>query len=527
MIDGITKRGEIYMDAIVNLRNTYEDFAVEFEVLSPVDLNEGIDERQKRIASGLASVDKQLEENQMLLDELNSELDRLTNHADGIDYMVAVASGVLTGMLDIIFVEDFSLEKASKWGNEKTNNFVIRVAKLRGYKGNDLHGAVQYLEKKFPHVSDKATNKFGGGRQHHLRDFSHHPTPIGLLFSLLTQFTYKVYGTDTSGNFQVVELQESDIMLVGKNFSEKITFGVINWFFHMVSDMVGSSSVISAGNDGTGLPGPLVSLLKEISALPIFSKLDAKGNKELSVWLSKLFNGTLFGKRDENEKLIPLKFDLRTEIGVIHQVGTQAVPVIINECMVRGFYFIRRFYTELRDNHVNAIGDLKNINWENTLPFKNRTVIRMLTISTGTMTAIDLADAAIEAAVKPGGFVGNMLVKVNFVGVGRFAIAVSADVKMGVKRSRLRNERIIAMNEHIFLLNGKTFYKQAEMWIAAECAGKTIEEAYTLMKKTAETYAETYSDIKSSMQRIGVYAMDIENKNAGLLEDMNDILKWG
>ena len=83
-----------------------------------------------------------------------------------------------------------------------------------------------------------------------------------------------------------------------------------------------------------------------------------------------------------------------------------------------GFNFIRRFYMEIKINDVQQVSDLKHISWENTLPFKNRTVIRMLTIATGTMTAIDLADAAIEAAIKSGGinpaFVPNMLVKVKF-----------------------------------------------------------------------------------------------------------------
>lgn len=186
---------------------------------------------------------------------------------------------------------------------------------------------------------------------------------------------------------------------------------------------------------------------------------------------------------------------------------------------------------ELRDNHIREVSELGNVNWQNTLPFKNRTVIRMLTISTGTMTVIDLADAAIEAAIKSGGvgpaFVANMLVKVNFVGVGRFAIAVGTDIKMGVKRSKLRNERIVAMNEYIFLLNGKMFYKQAEMWIAAESVRETIEEAYVLMEKTAELYARAYSDMKLDLKRIGTYVPNIEKKNKDLLEEMNDILKWG
>ena len=519
------------MGALVNLKSTCDDFSVEFEVLAPVDFTKEMDERQQRIFEGVASIDEQLSENEKVVAELNANIDKLTNHADGIDYMIAVASGVLAGIIDIVFVEDFSLEKANEWGNDKTNNFVIKIAQKQGYQGDDLYGAVKFLEEQFPLAADKATNDFGGGLQHHLRDFSHHPTPVGLFFSFLTQFTGKVYGTDVAGIFKIAELNEGNLILVGKNFPEKVTFGVVNWFLHMVSDIAGSSSSILYGKVGTGLPGPLVSLLKEISAFPIFKNMNEQGYKEFSVWISKLFNGTLLGKRDENGRLIPLKFDLRTELGVAQQLGKQAIPVIINECIVRGFYFIRRFFMEIRDNDVQKISDLKNINWENTLPFKNRTVIRMLTISTGTMTAIDLADAAFESAVKSGGvgpaFVSNMLVKVNFVGVGRFTIAIGSDVKMGVKRSKLRNERIVAMNEQIFLLNGKTFYKQAEMWIAAENAGKTIEEAYSMMEKTAEAYAMAYSDMKSDLKRIGGYAAGIEKKNTGLLEDINDILQWG
>lgn len=519
------------MESLVSLKNTCDDFEVEFEVQPSIDLSKPMDERQRRIFEGVAAVDDHIEETKKVIDELNANIDKLTNQADGIDYMVAVGSGVLAGVIDILFVGDFSLEKANEWGTNKTNNFVIKIAQSQGYKGDDLYGSVQYLENKFPIAADKATNDFGGGLQHHLRDFSHHPTPIGLIFSLLTQFTKKVYGTDVAGIFRVYDLKEEYFTLVGKNLPEKFTFGIINWFFHMVSDMAGSSTSILKGKVGTGLPGPIVSLLKEISALPIFKNMNGKGYKEFSVWISKLFNGTLLGKRDNNGKLIPLKFDLRTEIGIANQLSKQAIPVIINECIVRSFYFIRRLYMEIRDNDIKKINDFKKINWENTLPFKNRTVIRMLTISTGTMTAIDLADAAIKSAVKSGGinpaFVSNMIVKVNFIGIGRFAIAVGSDIKMGAKRSKLRNERIVAMNEYIFLLESKTYFKQAGMWIAAEDAGETIEEAYGMMEETSNMLVMAFSDIKTEMGKIGSYAIGIEKKNANLISDINSILKWG
>ena len=519
------------MGSLVSLKNECDNFTVEFEALPFVDCTKRMDERQHRIFEGLATVEEQLQENQKVLDELNSNIEVLTNQADGIDYMVAVGSGIIAGVIDIVFVDDFSLNKANPIGGDKVNNFVVKIARAQGYQGDDLYGAVKFLEDKFPIAADKATNGFGGGLQHHLRDFSHHPTLAGLFFSLITQFTNNVYGTDVAGVFKFEPLKDGDLVLIGKNLPEKITFGVFNWFFHMVSDMAGSSSSILYGKVGTGLPGPIVSLLKEISVLPIFRNMNEKGYKEFSVWISKLFNGTLLGNRDENGKLIPIKFDLRTELGVAQELGQQAIPVIINECIVRGFYFIRRLYMELRDNNIKSFKDFENINWKNTLPFKNRTIIRMLTISTGTMTVIDLADAAIESAVKSGGFgpafVSNMLVKVNFVGVGRFAIAVGSDVNMGIKRNKLRNERIVVMNEQLFLLNAKTYYKQAEMWIAAEDAGKTIDEAYGLMEKTAKEFSLACIDIKESLCRITDCVPAIDNKNKGLVEDMCYILKWG
>ena len=65
-------------------------------------------------------------------------------------------------------------------------------------------------------------------------------------------------------------------------------------------------------------------------------------------------------KRDENGKLIEgVKFDLRTEIGVAHELGRQAIPVIVNESIVRGLYFARRLFTEIKESNVERVSDLK------------------------------------------------------------------------------------------------------------------------------------------------------------------------
>lgn len=401
------------------------------EILSPLQNNKQLSD--KELDDALACVNKKLE--------------RYTFDGDKADYSIAIASGIIAGMIDSLFVGEFSLEYANEWGNEKTEKFVLKVAKYQGYRGTDPGKAVKFLEDMFPIAADKATDAFGGGLQHHLRDFSHHPTPVGLACSILTQFTERVYGTDVDGTFKVVKLDEDGLSLVGKNFPEKITFGVVNWIFHMVSDVAGSSGSIMKGSFGTGLPGPLVSLIKELSALPIFNKKNSDGYKELSVYVSKLFNGTLLGERDENGKLIPLKFDLRTEMGVAMQIGKQSIPVIINECAVRTAFFLRRLLKELSRDDIRDRGDLSRIDWKSTVPFRNRTIDRMLMISSMTFTIADTANAAVHAAIESCGnwilFSGVFVSRFNYVGAGRAAIAIIKEVSNDKKEAQLIHEKMI------------------------------------------------------------------------------------
>lgn len=403
------------------------------------------------------------------LARVNQELEHYTNHADKADYALAVTSGVLAGLVDSLFVGEFSLEYANQWGNQQAEKLVLKVAKYQGYGGTDLGQAIKHLEDQFPIAADKATAAFGGGLQHHLRDFSHHPTPVGLVCSILTQFTGNVYGTDVAGAFQCVPLNKDGLNLVGKSFPEKIMFGAVNWFFHMVSDVAGSSGSAMKGSFGTGLPGPLVSLLKEFSSTRLFKKQDAKGCKEFSVYISKLFNGTLLGERDSKDNLIPLKFDLRTEMGVAMQVGKQTIPVIINECIVRSFFLLRRLLQELSRDDIQDWSDVHKINWKAIIPFRNRTVDRMLTIASMTFTVADTADAAIHAAIESGGnwvlFSGRFVTRFNYVGAGRAALSIVREVSNEKKEAQLIHEKMILSEAKaaLFLKQLQEFKEQLDM----------------------------------------------------------------
>ena len=426
--------------------------------------------------------------------DFDNQIELLSSQADNLDYLISVASGILCGILDVLWVGEFSLEHGREIANDKIEDFVKKAAKLTGCECDDLGSAVNHLEKLFPIPSDGNTPDFGGGLQHHLRDFAHHPTIVGLVFSLLTQFTYKSYGTDTAGMFLVVDVLEKSRPFIGDDTPTKILYGTLTWFFHLVSDMAGSSNT-AGKTGGTGIPGPILSLAKELSVLPFFKDVEV-GEHGLSVFLSKLFNGTLLAQHDENGKIIKdtvLKFDLRGEMGVVAELGRQSLPVIANECIVRSFFFIRRFALELKNCHICNLSELHNINWGNVKPAGNPTIARMLTVATGVFTMVDAGDALVSQ---------KYWVSINHVGIGRFAVAIGEDVGWGLKARKVKE--IKAMNENIrqntFRQENQRIYERIGSEMSSEKLGLTLEQTEILYNLE---YLVTLNDIQKTKIPIG------------------------
>ncbi|MDO5156472.1 MAG: hypothetical protein Q4D51_10960 [Eubacteriales bacterium] len=364
-------------------------------------------------------------------DYIDIKFDENVPKADQNDYLIAASCGFVSGMLSIFGSKKFDLENAHKWGNDKADELVKDVAKHFGYKGDDLKESIRFLEKNFPMAGDALTNDFGGGKQHHLRDFSHHASPVGLICSIAMQFTGEGYGTDTQGNFIRTKIIKDGF--IGKSFPEKIVFGVFNWFLHLVSDFDGSSgSVLNGTGKGTGIPGPMLSLLKELATLPIFKKVNEDNinkPKVFSEYVSKLFNGTRF----KNENGEPIKFDLRTEIGIGHFIMDQNKPVVINECLVRSIFFLTRFVEEVKAKNIQSVLELDRLNPSKFIPIKNRALTRMLTIASGTFVAVNVSGTAVKAAAESKGVkevaIGEFFLRVNYVGIGRLCFACVADAK--------------------------------------------------------------------------------------------------
>jgi hypothetical protein len=436
--------------------------------------------------------------------DLDSQIDLLSSQGDKYDYLISIASGLLCGMLDIFWVGDFNLERGRDIASDKIDEFVIKTSKILGNKTDDVQSAVRFLEKKFPLPSDGNTPDFGGGLYHHMRDFGHHPTIAGLMFSLMTQFTGKSYGTDVTGAFKIFNVPEASRIFIGNDVPSKLLYGTINWFFHLVSDVAGSGNTAGLSG-GTGIPGPILSLAKEISALPYFKNMEI-GDNSLSVFLQKLFNGTLNIRRDEKGNIIKesvLKFDLRGELGLGIEIGRQSIPIVANECIVRGFYFVRHLAMEIKENEISNFDDFKMINWAKVRPMNNPTIARMLTIATGVFTTVDIGEAVITQ---------KYLISINYVGVGRFAVAIGEDVSWGLKARDVR--RLKQMYEEIqrfaYKQSDENMYKRIGEGMDIDKLGLTIEQTEILYNLE---YYKTLNDIRiTKLPLIGEDVMKLKRQ---------------
>lgn len=452
--------------------------------------------------------------------DLNSQIDLLSSQTDSLDYIVAIASGIVCGILDILWVGEFDLAHGRSIASDKVDSFVKNTAEMsEGKTFDDVKSAVQALEKHFPIPSDGNTSDFGGGKQHHLRDFAHHPTIVGLAFSLLTQFTEKSYGTDVNGSFITVDVPEKSKSFIGKDIPEKILMGTIIWFFHLVSDMAGSSSTAGT-TGGTGIPGPLLALAKEVSAIPFFKNIKVDDDMSMSLFLSKLFNGTLMMKRDEKRQIVKdsiIKFDLRGELGVAVELCKQAVPVVANECFVRAFYFIRHLAMEMKENRVGCFADMKMIDWATVKPLNNPTIARMLTISTGVFTVLDIGEAIATQ---------KYWVSINYVGIGRFAVAISSDVSWGLKARDVKKIRGVYENikHQTFGKTDANIYKRIgdDMDLQMDKLGLSLEQTEILYNLE---YYKTFNDIE--MTKLPVTGEVIKELKSEWLKEWSKFISNG
>lgn len=485
-------------------------------------------------------IDARLDEIDCQIDSLDSSIDKLTNHADKLDYSVAVACGILTSLLDVFLGEyikksanqtinkqvidaakndkiDASIKKAEEQARSKgqklssniKDNIRNSVNAQFSPQPNDqgivseeeekriLSKAIRYFECRKKSPTDSVWNYKGSSitaDSHHIDDLSHHASIVGLIASIMTQFTKHGYFSDHSANYLSLEIDASSGNLIGHNVPTKIICGFTNWFWHLISDVAGTSGK-NAGA-GMGIPGPIVSLAKEISMLPGIKKTD------LSECINNVFKDGM---------------DFRSEIA-------QSIPVLMNEIIIRIFYSVRRFIVEYKSKKT-----ISEINWRLIKSSGNKTLARMLTISTGVFEAVDLLDALVEGAIHSKAnwaeFGRQVVMRLNFVGIGRFTIALGTDTFMELCKGNESKERMLLKAESLYLLDAKLYYGDKLMWSAIQDTNQSVDALYDTIQQISIQIEEDLHATQKSMQEIQSSDIEsIEKHNKGLTDAISDIL---
>lgn len=371
--------------------------------------------------------------------ETEAIIKSLTQECDKTDYLLAASSGALCGLLDIFLVgkpgESPIGTITDDWFAERTKDFARIYCGWKDTKNDSLKSAIGCLENRFRIPYDQTGT--GGAarsvfdlnpRNHHYKSLSHNPTLLGLFFSILDQFNNTSHFV--SGG-ELISLQNADgkFELRGNNVPSKLFAAFVNWFGHLISDMSGSYS--SKGR-GTGIPSPIWCWANDIIVL--------KRTLGLSV---TAFDSSL---SELAIKIFESGYDARFQT-------VQAIPVFMNEMVVRLFYSVRRAVRYYSVTQRNACS-FKEM-WESCEPFSNSTVKRMLTVAHGTFCLIGLCGAAVGGiATGNGSFdVLPFWVRINIIGVGRFTISLYDEINSRIRRTRTEDDVYFYVREKLIIEN--------------------------------------------------------------------------
>ena len=364
-------------------------------------------------------------------------------NCDKWDYVLAGICGIVSGFVDSFFVgmpgasklgnvvdsvADKAVEKFAKftnWCDKKQVEKLVSEGKISGWgdfqptgcvlqkevKDGNVASAIGYLEKRFsvPYDARYAKDLINADgvsfnpKDHHLKYWRHFFDPIGLFMSSLDRFTgmTTIIADGKIKRFKHVP-SSREFHLQGTNFYTKVLYGFINWIGHIMSDVAGSSGTRGhVGKRGSGIAAPFF----EMFQLCNFGSFDVDGDQKTLAELTS--------------SMYAHGYDARF-------VAAQAIPVALNEVLIRLCWSIKRHYYH-------------GLPWKDCVPLKvsdKPELRRMLLVGHGCLCLVDAADAAIRSW---GNLMGFML-HLNIVAWGRFAHMGYLEIRAMYNKDALNTE---------------------------------------------------------------------------------------
>ncbi len=360
-------------------------------------------------------------------DFIDADFSSEVNEKDYSYYAIAVVSGVITGALSHLKLSSESLEKINEWKQIEWDNYLVQIAEKIGFKKKDAKDAIEFLKKRVvTFVDESLEDEVNSSVTNVFNQLSSHPSIAGLVFSIFTQYSGKKYSFGDNG---IIKEQVPDYYTIGQNAGAKVVYGILYWIFDLALDTAVSKKNIL---DDIKLPKEFVNLLKKLYKLPLFKDLPhtyEEAEKDYSKWILKIFEKSNYQDENGDNQM----FDLMNVIGLGSKGLPGSLPVLVNECIVRTFYFIKQLIKECKEKNITSFKDLNKIEAEKVLPFNNRIVSKMVLISSSCFVGINVAGIVVKNlknhmnnAVP---FAHTLLTEVSIAGIGRFVFAVIADSK--------------------------------------------------------------------------------------------------
>lgn len=312
---------------------------------------------------------------------------------DTTDYAIAVMAGVIAGFVDVVFVgkpgESILGSKVDKITDSTVIYFANLHKKINHQSGeiNNISSAIRYFENNYPVNYDHANTAQTGGMvealsasNHHFKSLGHAPDLIGLFFSVMDQFNNTATFL-SQGQLITISTEGSSVRLYGNNLISKLFCGVCNWFFHIMSDVAGSTtSRNSLGKGrGTGVAIPGMELFN-LCNFGAFSNTKSDGHKEMLTLAESM------------TKVFESGYDFRFG-------ATMAVPVIIQDVLIRVLWVIRARYGKGRA-------------WKDCIPNSSHGDLRIMLITgNATLCIID----GFDAAIRSGGNFIQFVLRLNYI----------------------------------------------------------------------------------------------------------------
>lgn len=328
--------------------------------------------------------------------EENRILITKNDKCDKLDYLIAAGCGVIGALIDVFLVGSPKNSALGTWTDSQVNSVVVSFAKLMGWKPSgscNTSTAIEFLQRKFPVNYDQATSMAVPGVEnmsasnHHMMSIAHSPSPIGLFFSIINQFTST---SSFISNGKIVTVNTETFELRGNNFFSKLICGFVNWLGHLMSDVAGSSSSSRVSNRGSGIVIPFYELFG-------LCKLGRFGNEkqDLAQIATKAF-----------EQGYDFRFGL-----------AMGIPVAITEFTIRLIWMIRRHF-----QYGYPIRDC--------IPTANHPTLRMmLIVGNGTLCVID----GLDAAIRSGGNMVNFFLRLNLIAWFRLITLILKEIFFRLK----------------------------------------------------------------------------------------------